>query len=154
MRLLALLAVGVFVGALASAPVPKQKPKDEDAIVGTWRAEGWDYGDPKASQPWGKDLTKLTLTFEAGEKSAMVYPSGHKDEGKYKLDPASDPKALDLDEGGRPVKLAVYELDGDTLRIAMPDIQGAKRPAAVKADGQGTVLFTFKRVKDEPKKDK
>jgi uncharacterized protein (TIGR03067 family) len=134
-------------------PVPKDKPKvkDDEAIIGSWKIEKFDSGGDK--QPG--DADKIRFVF--GEKGvfSMAMGDDHKSEGTFKLDPDAKLKTIDIDAMGQSMK-GVYELDGDTFTLCMPDRPGAERPTEIKADGKARVaVVTFKRVKaDEKKEDK
>jgi uncharacterized protein (TIGR03067 family) len=73
------------------------------------------------------------------------------DKGTAKLNPKAKPKELDITGTDGPNKgktiLAIYELDGDTLRICY-DLTGKNRPTEFKTK-EGTQLFlvTYKREK-------
>lgn len=156
MRLLALLAAGLFVGALTVGCGPAasstQDKKDEEAIVGKWRLESGDLGYPSPKPPTAEELAKVTMTYGKDGKMVMVMPDGRQLEYEYKLDPAAKPKALDLTfhvKGTSGTSRSVYELDGDTLMVAMPKSREMDRPTELKADGKGVMLTTFRRVKDE-----
>lgn len=147
-------AVGL-VGYVLAAPVPKEKGKvkDEDAIQGTWKVETFDLGGAAGGPPPG-EVTKLKLTFKDG-KVAADRGDGKPDAIDYKIDPSTTPKSLDLIEKSNPM-LAIYELEGDTLKICVSE-GGAKgvRPAEMKSDGKNVAVITLKRVKeDKDEKDK
>lgn len=147
------LALAALAAGLTAAPVPKEKEKvkDEDAIQGTWQVEKFDLGGAAGGPPPG-EITKLKLTFKDG-KVAADRGDGMKDEIGYKLDATTTPKSLDLIERGNPM-LAIYELDGDTLKICMSEGgQKGVRPAEMKSDGKNVAVLTLKRVREE-KKDK
>lgn len=152
MRLLSLLAAGLSVGLLVAAPVPKdaKKVKDDEAIVGTWKVEKCECEKWKVTPPTAEELAQVSLTFDKDGKLVVTNPGGIKSEYEYKLDPAAKPKAMDMTREGDVLKM-VYELDGDTLKTCIAG--DGPRPTELKADGEGVMLFTFKRVKDE-KKDK
>jgi uncharacterized protein (TIGR03067 family) len=72
------------------------------------------------------------------------------------LDPAADPKAIDVIPDGGPSRgekvRGIYELDGETLRICMAG-PGQDRPKAFRADkGSGHTLTTFRREAPEKPK--
>ena len=73
-------------------------------------------------------------------------------EGMLKLDPTAKPKAVDIMYTSGPVKgetdKAIYEIDGDTLKVCYSLEPDAERPTefASKPDGKVFVL-SYKRVK-------
>jgi uncharacterized protein (TIGR03067 family) len=73
------------------------------------------------------------------------------DKGTTKIDPAAKPKTMDIigDDGPNKGKtfLAIYELNGDTLRVCY-DLTGKVRPSEFKTK-KGELLFlaTYKRAK-------
>ena len=74
-----------------------------------------------------------------------------RDRGSVKLDPAATPKAMDITGTDGPNKgktlLAIYELDGDRLKICY-DLSGKNRPTAFQTTN-GSLLFlvTYQRQK-------
>jgi uncharacterized protein (TIGR03067 family) len=153
MRLLALLAAGLFAGTLI-ADDKKDKPKDDEAIVGVWRFESIDTGDEVTSGK-SKELAKLQFTFKKGE-AAIQFGGEEAKFLPFKLDGKADPKTMDInpDDAKQAMKF-LYTLDGDTLVVCLKNgPAGADRPTEFKPNkGKSTALITLKRVKDE-KKDK
>jgi uncharacterized protein (TIGR03067 family) len=150
MRTLALLAA-VVPALLVAAPVPKEKEKakDEDAILGTWAVDKFDFGGGNPPPQ------VLNLQFVFGEKGKFTMVNGPKErpEGTFKLDPAAKVKTMDISLDGQNMQ-AIYELDGDTMKVCIPDKPNAARPEAFVANAKDRIaVVTFKRVKDE-KKDK
>ncbi len=155
MRTLALLAVVVVPALLLAAPVPKdkEKVKDEDAILGTWAIDKFDAdGGNAPSQP-------NEIKFVFAEKGKFTMDQGGPDHGDrggatYKIDPTAMLKEMDLSLHGESF-LAIYELNGDTLKICIPYKPNSARPTEFVANGKaGISVVTFKRVKDEKKDDK
>ena len=73
------------------------------------------------------------------------------DEGTLKLKPKAKPKEMDIIGTDGPNKgktfLAIYERDGDTLRICY-DLGGESRPTEFKTkEGTKQFLVTYKREK-------
>jgi len=157
MRLLALLAAGLFAGAvMADDKKDEKKVKDEEAILGTWKFVKFDDGSDREPQAeMVAMVAKFYFAFKKDGKMAVPDPS-KKDtekEGTFKLDPAAKTKAIDILVKGDKDTLGVYELDGDTLKLCTAPSGKMTRPTEFKADGKGTYVITLKRVKDE-KKDK
>ena len=73
------------------------------------------------------------------------------DQGTVKLNLAAKPKEMDITGTHGPNKgktiLAIYERDGDTLRVCY-DLSGKSRPAEFKTkEGTQRFLVTYKRKK-------
>jgi uncharacterized protein (TIGR03067 family) len=70
-------------------------------------------------------------------------------EKPFRLDPSARPKTIDLGEGPR-ASLAIYALDGDTLRLCLGNA-GAPRPTGFDGPQQRkTLLLLLKREKSGP----
>jgi uncharacterized protein (TIGR03067 family) len=154
MRLLALFAAGLFAGTLvAEDKKDEKKPKDEEAILGTWKVEKMDTdGEVKR----GAELvTKLRWTFKKDGKFILTDPDGKEMEATYKIDPTVKPRTIDMATGEEgKFTIGLYTLDGETLTLVMAPSGSKTRPTELKADAKaGTVVFIMKRVTDE-KKDK
>src|SRR5262249_55380185 len=116
----------------------------EDSIEGTWV--------PSAAELGGKtflDEVRKTIRLVVEGDRYTVTVGTEPDRGTCKLDPSAKPKALDITGTDGPNKgrtiLAIYERDGDTLRICY-DLSGKGRPREFKTEA-GTRLFlvTYKR---------
>ncbi|QEH35375.1 hypothetical protein OJF2_39270 [Aquisphaera giovannonii] len=144
--------------SLAGLPNASGDAKDDaikeelKAMAGTWRPVSAENNGFKASED---DLKDTRRVLDADGKWAMRRGDETVLEWKVKaLDPTRTPKAIDIEVASGSYKgvvyLAIYELDGDTLRIcfAMPD--RPVRPTEFSA-GKGSVraLSEFRREKDE-----
>jgi uncharacterized protein (TIGR03067 family) len=126
--LLALVAL-----PLAAAPVPKTKEQPDAAlIVGAWHD--------------GRDGECAYWHFEAdgvAGTGAKKNPKG----ALYRLDPSK--KQFDWSQnGGKTWFLGVYELDGDTLKIALGQGGTGQRPESVDDQTRPYQQLTLKRVKE------
>jgi uncharacterized protein (TIGR03067 family) len=120
--------------------------KDGDTIQGTWLPETAEL----AGKMFPDEVRKTIKLVVKGNKYTVTV--GEKvDKGTIKLNPAAKPKALDITGTDGPNKgrtiLAIYERNGDTLRICY-DLGGKNRPTEFKTK-EGTKLFlvTYKREK-------
>ncbi len=120
--------------------------KDGDSIQGTWL--------PSAAELGGKafpDEVRKSMKLVVKDDKYTVTVGKAVDQGTVKLNPKAKPKALDIAGTDGPNKgktiLAIYERDGDTLRVCY-DLSGKGRPAEFKTK-EGTPLFlvTYKREK-------
>lgn len=160
MRLLALLTAFALPALLVAAPIPKdkEKAKDEDAIVGTWKIEKFDTGGGFAG-PGPAEIDKIRFVFEKDGKMKMTGgPGGEEMGATFKIDATAKPKSIDLTmtrPGQKPdTALGIYELDGDTLKLCIAEGSNKARPEEMKADGKQLVVVTFTRVKEDKKEEK
>lgn len=109
-----------------------------DALEGVWL--------PSSAELGGKafpDEVRKSIRLEIKDNGYTVTVGGELDRGTCKLDPSTKPKALDITgtEGPNKGKTipAIYERDGDTLRVCY-DLSGKSRPTEFKT-AEGTQLF-------------
>jgi uncharacterized protein (TIGR03067 family) len=120
--------------------------KGGDTIQGTWLPSAADLGG-KAFP----DEARKTIKLVVKDDKYTVTAGKQVDQGTVKLNPKAKPKTLDITGTDGPNKgktiLAIYERDGDTLRVCY-DLSGKSRPAEFKTR-EGTQLFlvTYKREK-------
>jgi uncharacterized protein (TIGR03067 family) len=81
-------------------------------------------------------------------------PNGptNKSEFSYKLDPTTKPKSLDVSPVDGPDKgkfgAAIYDLDGDTLKLCLPRGATKERPTEFRSpQGSQHGYFVLKRIK-------
>ncbi len=120
--------------------------KDGDTVQGTWV--------PSTAELGGKrfpDKVLKTIKLVVKDDKYTVTVGKAIDEGTVKLNPKAKPKEMNIIGTNGPNKgktiLAIYERDGDTLRICY-DLSGKGRPSEFKTK-EGTQLFlvTYKREK-------
>jgi uncharacterized protein (TIGR03067 family) len=141
---------GLAVEAQAKDDNKADKPQeDRDAILGTWRAVSQEeQGQSK------NDVEDHRLILSGGE---FTIKSGDQVlyKGKYKLDPAKKPKAIDMEitesakenHDGK-TGLGIYALEGDTLKWCVNEPGEAERPKEFAAPPGTKLMFvTFKREK-------
>jgi uncharacterized protein (TIGR03067 family) len=120
--------------------------KDGDTNEGTWLPSEAELGGKKFPDEIRKSI-KLVIE---GDKYTVTVGK-EVDKGTVKLNAAGKPKEMDITgiEGPNKGKtfLAIYERDGDTLRVCY-DLSGKGRPTEFKTK-EGTQLFlvTYKRKK-------
>jgi uncharacterized protein (TIGR03067 family) len=115
--------------------------------------------DPRERGPGEGQGIRCTI---AGEKVVAKLPGEDKPAGGLliRIDPTGKPKTLDLwvDESpfGKSVEatlkeppvLAIYELEGDTLRVCWAPLEKRERPAEFASKpGSGHSLVVLKRAK-------
>jgi uncharacterized protein (TIGR03067 family) len=128
---------------LALAAALAADAKDELAkLEGSWNRASAVVNGKESDEPAVLTLKGDEYTLKSGDQVRK---------GVFKLDPSKSPKQLDIVAGEGPNKgkslLAIYELDGDTLRycVAQP---GKPRPTefSSKADS-GLSVYVYKRAK-------
>ena len=119
---------------------------DREAIQGLWKPVTAEL----SGQPMPDTVLQIiSLKLDHGNYEVNVGEAP--DRGTYTLDPGTNPKAITVigTEGpnqGRTFP-AIYELDGDMLRICY-DLSGGRRPAEFKSlAGTKLYLVTYKRQK-------
>jgi uncharacterized protein (TIGR03067 family) len=125
---------------------PDANVGEDDAIQGTWLPLTAEL----AGQEFPDDVRKtIKLTIMGAKYTVSV--GKQIDQGTTKLNTSVDPKHIDITGADGPNKgktiLAIYELNGDTLRVCY-DLSGKNRPTEFKTK-PGTQLFlvTYKREK-------
>jgi uncharacterized protein (TIGR03067 family) len=118
----------------------------DDALQGTWSPTQAELG----GNPMPDAVLKtISLTLDKGKYTAFV--GDEPDKGTYTIDTTSNPRSISVTgtEGPNQGKTfpAIYELNGDTLRICY-DLSGEKRPTEFKTvAGTKLYLVTYHRKK-------
>jgi uncharacterized protein (TIGR03067 family) len=139
-----------YIGLVMAASLitfAAEVPSDAKAVQGNWKPIKADL----AGQPMTEAVLKsISLKLDKGKYEVFV--GTQPDKGTYTLDSSSRPKGMTIagTEGpnqGRTFP-AIYELEGDTLRICY-DLSGAKRPTEFKSlAGTRLYLVTYSRQKE------
>ena len=121
------VAVCVSVAALAARAVKD----DAKGVQGNWKPTQAEYAGQAMTDAV---LKSISLKLDDGKYEVSV--GGSPDRGTYTLDPAAKPRAITVTGTAGPNRgktfPAIYELDGDTLRICY-DLSGEKRPTEFKS---------------------
>lgn len=145
MRWIAFVTLALVLSTVQTAK--GDGPQDTDAIQGTWVALAAELGGKPFPEEVRKS-NKLTLT----DGTYTVTVGKNPDQGTVKLHPLAKPKAIDITGTEGPNKgktfLAIYELDGDTLKICY-DLSGKGRPTEFKTT-EGTQLFLVTYQREKP----
>jgi uncharacterized protein (TIGR03067 family) len=131
----------------ASAP-PEKVKEDDEKIQGTWAVVSREFIGKKTPEV---ELKALKVTIKDG---TITIDDGKKqDKHAYKLDPSQKPKAIDLANTGTENKettLAIYELDGDTLKLCWSEKDHEHRATKFVSDeGSGQTMIVLKREKKD-----
>jgi RNA polymerase sigma-70 factor (ECF subfamily) len=139
----------VFAAPPANAATPAQRPAAEKAktdlkkLQGSWVLVTGEMNGQKAPEGYAGNFravfTDNKLAFRT--KDDKPVPRFER-EWTVKLDPTAKPKAMDLRSGDQ-LATAIYELDGETLKICGGDT-GGKRPTGFKG-GERLLFLVLKR---------
>lgn len=117
------------------------------AIEGTWVPSAAELGGKKFP-----DEVRKTIKLEIKGDQYTATVGADPDRGTCKLNPSAKPKTIDITGTEGPNKgktiLAIYERNGDTLRICY-DLSGKSRPAEFKTTA-GTQLFLVEYKLQKP----
>jgi uncharacterized protein (TIGR03067 family) len=118
-----------------------------EKLKGEWSVVSIDTG---ADVPIPADALKM-IKFIIKDDRFVVEVAGKGQDAKFKIDPGKSPKQMDITPQEGPKKdkvgLAIYELDGDTLKICHRE-DGEGRPKEFKVDAATKDgIITLKRVK-------
>jgi len=131
--------------SLAAATAARSSDGDMELLNGEWRVVSAEAnGSPLPSE----DVVGLVVTYTADK--FVVTKEDKIFRGTFSLDTTKTPKQMDTraDNGPGAGKLfhAIYELDGDTLRVCHATQDGAERPTDFKTKpDSGQVMITYKR---------
>jgi uncharacterized protein (TIGR03067 family) len=137
------------VGLLVAADDAKDKAAKEvlKKFDGAWQAV---MGKVNGEEVPAEGLKKVHVTVEGGQYTVKVEDNAV-EKGGFTVDPSKKPKQMDVKpvEGQNQGKtlLAIYELDGDDLKICFVE-SGKDRPTDFSSDkDSGRVLHVYKRAK-------
>ena len=142
-----LLVAAVLGSAPLTARAAESADKDNEAMQGEWTIESLTYhGNQVAAaelSTWRRMVERNHVVWKRGEETLL--------ELDIKFDSTQKPKTLDStatagNEKGQ-ILLAIYELDGDVLRVCFAD-PGQARPTDYSSNpGSLQSMYTAKRVK-------
>ena len=127
--------------------------KDLDKLQGTWDVTSMERNGKAAPKDF---VEKITVTFK-GDKMVMDGPLATakgeepvKPEFTVKLDPSKKPNALDTTALNGKFKgktqLGIYKLEGDELKICLPNQEAKERPSDFKSpEGSDLVVMILKK---------
>ena len=125
----------------ARAPAPKV-PDVAKRIQGKWSANTIrEFGvaaDPKVEELLKKHTYKIEITGEVLTLHAILDPKAANREMKYRLDLTQTPNVMEILEADKVVRRAIFELDGDDLKILL-----GVRPAAGDSEPKSPTDFEW-----------
>jgi uncharacterized protein (TIGR03067 family) len=140
-----LLAAGL---AVAQGTKEGAGGKDRKLLAGTWRAATYALDGKEAA---AADLKDIRLVFDADGKFKAQNAGQTFLAGSVQIDPDKKPRTMDItytegDLKGQTSR-AIYELDGDTLRICRAAPGKARPVEFASKPGSGLTLMTYTRDK-------
>ena len=138
--------IGIATLLLAAAAWSQDAADERKLLQGTWLPTAAELSE----NPFDEATLKTIKLVLEGDKYTVTVGKSI-DKGTTKIDPAAKPKTMDIIGTDGPNKgktmLAIYELNGDTLRVCY-DLTGKARPSEFKTK-KGELLFlaTYKRTK-------
>jgi len=117
-----------------------------EKLQGTWRAMA---GEAEGS-PWPQEATTNIVVSIKGNAYTVTSPD-FTDHGEFSVDPSHQPKQMDVrpatgDDKGRTIA-AIYELEGDRLRICYAHGESPRPTAFTAPADSGRILLTYTRQK-------
>ncbi len=136
-----------FASASQASSTPGATNEDNDSLEGTWLPARAELG----GKMFPDDVRKIIKLVVMNEKYTVTVGE-NVDRGIVKLNRAAKPKELDITGADGPNKgrtiLAIYERDGDTLRVCY-DLSGKDRPREFSTQ-PGTQLFLVTYMREKP----
>jgi uncharacterized protein (TIGR03067 family) len=141
---LSVVAACVLLGPVARAGAEETPKSDKAALQGTWSM----VSGTQDGKPVPEDVIKRIKLVVSGDK--MTQRMGdQKHEHAYKLNADKSPKEIDVDLGDGKVGKGIYELKGDTFRVAHGSKPDSPRPKDFTSkEGSGVLVAEFKRAKE------
>jgi uncharacterized protein (TIGR03067 family) len=139
----------VLLAALTLPAQAQDKPAEDEKLVGSWTIVMVEQDDGK--QPISSD--EVVILFARGSKITMKEKGKPDMEGTFKRVPLGDgkgPNGMDVmvkADGKDQVLRFLYQLDGDSLKLATSSGGKVRSTSFDTKQGEGTVVATFKRQK-------
>jgi uncharacterized protein (TIGR03067 family) len=130
--------------AAAAQDVPKE---DGAKLQGTWKVVALEAGGSKAPEDAVKELRVLI----AGDR--ISFSGTPEDLLAYQLDPAARPRTMDICDGDTPDSFekecgkAIYEMEGDTLKLCFSQATDVDRPKNFNTAGTTYLCYSLQREK-------
>jgi uncharacterized protein (TIGR03067 family) len=134
----------VALSWIVPAGAAQDKTGDKEKLQGTWAGvSGVENGKAMPAE----DIKNVRLVFVGDKLKVTVKGKDFELAGTYTLDPTKKPKAVDVDFGDKKKGTGIYELDGDTLKIAHGDFGDPRPKDFVSKEGSHVTVMVLKREK-------
>jgi uncharacterized protein (TIGR03067 family) len=145
-----LLALLVVTGFVRGDPAPNEAVKKEvDRLQGTWVPRS-SITEGVAAKQAELDVLRLIIKGDRWSYSIGGGPSILQPEPRFVVDPSANPRTLDVlsvKDKGKSLLRAIYEVDGDTLKVCFT-VGNAERPREFKsAAGSKSGVTVYERMK-------
>ncbi|HEX3151459.1 MAG TPA: hypothetical protein VHR66_25500 [Gemmataceae bacterium] len=138
--------VWLLFPALASVAAPALKEKNQEdrtRILGVWAQESISL---RGEDPQGSNNTS-TFKFDADGNCGITIGIGRAMPAVYSLDPQSSPRRMKWLNGPEKSEwICLYELTGDTLKVAFVD-QGTEPPTKLEP-ARNLTIYYLRRVRE------
>jgi uncharacterized protein (TIGR03067 family) len=143
MRRCILLAIATILGVSAVMAQEDLAKMEVAKLQGTWRVVSLEAGGQKAPEQSIKGVRFLI------QGDNMSLSGKEKDLRTYRLDATAKPKTIDIPgDADKEFSKAIYELDGDTLKLCFSQSTKLDRPKSF--DTAGTKYFCYTLKRDKP----
>ena len=142
------IAILLTCGLLNAQAQSDDLKKEVEKFQGTWLTTSLQANGQTAPEEQAK-LHRITF---AGDKYVEKFGDDTIEEGTQKLDPTKKPKTMDITitAGAQQgmMQLAIYEIDGDVLKICAAEAGSKDRPTDFTAKaGSNRLLLVLKKEK-------
>lgn len=142
----------ILIGSLLTFGALQDDGKKElEKVQGKWVATVYEVNG-RSLPPEVVKTIKFTFTDDKYVQEIMGMEA---ERGTQKLDPSKKPKEMDISitegDGKGMLQLAIYELDGDTIKICANGAGDKSRPKEFSAKG-GAINIVIKREKSDKDK--
>ncbi|MGC6465864.1 MAG: TIGR03067 domain-containing protein [Akkermansiaceae bacterium] len=140
-------ALSLILFLLASLiPAMADDDLERKKLEGLWKVVDLEFEGKKANKA---SISKMRILFK-GE--AVSVTGEEKDLFLYRVDTSTKPREMDLatlKEGF----LAIYQWDGETLKLCLSQKEGEERPKGFETQGTKNFVLTMRRDKSPSKED-
>lgn len=126
--------------------------EEDKKFAGTWVVTGMEVAGNKIPAEAINSQGEMTFTFK-GKNYEQKAGDRLVEGGKQDLDPSKSPKQMDITVTDGETKgkkqLAIYEIDGDKIKICAADHDDPVRPTKFETkEGSKNMIFELKKKKD------
>lgn len=153
-RLWMVLTLGLLLTASSAAQDTDKEKKDEakekavkeemKKLDGTWDVIHLERAGQKLPMEKWKALNFQVVFADKKMTSKM---GGGSSEATYQLDPAKNPKEIDIIEKNTKTEKGIYKLEGDTLTVCASESNGDRPTEFATRSGTSSLMMVLKKAK-------